>query len=85
MADNLSDQGTHWVDSGSGPGYEVRNRPEYSPAILVMNVQRLLSDHGIRIERDFGMNSTATIAAADLLRALGVRPVIVPERNMPPC
>ena len=47
-------------------------RPTYSPARLVEDVQLILNTVGVRVEPpDLRL---ATVAAEDLLRAIGVRP-----------
>lgn len=46
-----------------------------------MAVQRLLAAQGVQVDPDPGMLHVASIAAADLLRALGVRPEIAPIRR----
>lgn len=56
-------------------------RSGYSPAALVLDVQRLLRQRGLQVEVDQGMTFVAGIAAADLLRALGVRPETAPQRR----
>lgn len=68
---------TGW-NSGSG---SVRdNRPEYSPASVVLDIRAALARAGVRTEPSPNQLYTASIAAADLLRALGVRPTSAPER-----
>lgn len=52
------------------------NRPTYPVARLIVEVLALLRANGVETdERPAGMMHTASIAAADLLRALGVVPV----------
>lgn len=50
----------------------------YNPDVLVDDVARSLRAKGIAARRDWGL--TAMLAAADLLRALGVDPENMPER-----
>ena len=54
-------------------------RPEFSPAALVFEVQDVLKRCGVQVSPDTNLN-VAIIAAADLLRAMGVRPVTAPRR-----
>lgn len=54
-------------------------REEYSPRSLVLDVRRTLARAGIGTEPDENQLYVATIAAADLLRALGVRPTGLPR------
>lgn len=54
--------------------------PQYSPYALVVAVQRLLGQRGIVTIVDLGDCNTAAIAAADLLRAIGVAPTNAPMR-----
>lgn len=56
-------------------------RPTYDPYSLLIAIQRLLADRGVVIEPDESRLYVAGIAAADLLRALGVRPEIAPTRR----
>lgn len=73
-----SDRGRpRWVDTGSGPGYEDM-RPAFDPMMLVVAVQRLLRERGIAVEVGDAQIYVSMIAAADLLRALGVRPEQAP-------
>jgi adenine/guanine phosphoribosyltransferase-like PRPP-binding protein len=55
--------------------------PRYSPSVLVMRVQELLVREGITVVVDLGNTGTAVLAAADLLRALGVAPGLAPVRG----
>lgn len=55
-------------------------RPEYSPASVVLDVCAVLRRAGIGIEPGPNVMYTASIAAADLLRALGIKPTSAPER-----
>lgn len=57
--------------SGSMPG------PQFNPEVLVFAVVRVLAQAGVRVEAEPNPY-TATNAAADLLRALGVRPTNAP-------
>jgi hypothetical protein len=50
-------------------------------SFLVHEVMRLLAGSGIPTDLTDGQLYTATIAAGDLLRALGVRPASAPERR----
>lgn len=61
-----------------GPMPAVDNRPEYSPTALVVDIMAMLRSLGLQIEAEPLMLHTASIAAGDLLRAIGVRP-----RNLP--
>lgn len=57
------------------------SRPEYSPSKLVVDVVALLTSEGLSVPLVGERASTAMIAAADLLRALGVQPATAPERG----
>lgn len=85
MADSVErfdENRPRWVDGGSGGGYQPHdNRPAYAPAAVVIAVQRLLREAGIAVDPDPSMLHTASIAAGDLLRALGVRPEVAPMRS----
>jgi hypothetical protein len=54
--------------------------PQYSPAGLVLAVTRILAQVGIDIDPAPNQMHVASLAAADLLRALGVRPVNAPMK-----
>lgn len=56
-------------------------RPEYSPASVVLDVRAALERAGLAIDPAPSQLHVASLAAADLLRALGVRPVSAPERR----
>lgn len=58
-------------------------RPEYNPAALVGDVQAVLIAAGIPIDLTTSRLNVAVHAAADLLRALGVRPATAPVRRLP--
>jgi len=68
---------TRWIDSGSGGGY-LDTRAGYAPAAVIVELQRALRAAGIEVNPNPNMLHTASIAAADLLRALGVRPESAP-------
>lgn len=51
------------------------HRPQYPPAKLLFRVIEQLANDGIYVEPGRGQMHVAGIAAADLLRALGVAPV----------
>jgi len=53
----------------------------YSPAILVMDVQRILTERGVRFSSVEHPNEGAIMLAADLLRCLGVTPETAPVRQ----
>lgn len=53
-------------------------RPAYSPTMLVVDVRNLLRGLGIATSDDASMH-LASLAAADLLRALGIRPAALPD------
>lgn len=67
----------------SAPRGPDDHRPAFSPAATVIGVKRLLADQGIMVDPDPNMMHTASIAAGDLLRALGVRPEVAPMRRQP--
>lgn len=71
---NPLDDGLH---GPGGPGRD--NRPTYNPDALVNDVVALLGTIGIaaRVASPY----VAGLAAADLLRALGVRPVTVHDAS----
>jgi hypothetical protein len=69
--------GGGWI---SGP-CSAPPAPEFSVSFLVHEVMRLLAGSGIPTDLTDGQLYTATIAAGDLLRALGVRPASAPERR----
>jgi hypothetical protein len=54
------------------------SRPSYNPQAFVADVVAMLRAIGIRTNPNASVH-TAAIAAADLLRALGVRPSNVPD------
>ena len=55
--------------------------PEFSLEFLVHEIRRILADSGIPTDISDSQLYVAKIAAADLLRALGIRPVNAPERR----
>jgi hypothetical protein len=65
-----------WI---SGPGGEAP--PQFASAALVFEVIDVLARVGIVLQPTPGMTHVAGLAAADLLRALGVRPATAPERR----
>jgi len=54
--------------------------PAYNPSLLVLEVVEILGRNGITVIVDLGNSNTAIHAAADLLRAVGVRPESAPWR-----
>jgi len=64
-----------WI---SGP--MIDRRPEYSPASLILDVRQLLHRAGVEVDPGPSELHVASLAAADLLRALGVRPANAPQR-----
>jgi hypothetical protein len=71
--------GGGWI---SGPMMSAKDaRPEYSPVSLVLDICAALNRAGIPIEPGANVMYTASIAAADVLRALGVRPTNAPDRG----
>lgn len=81
MADSI-DPGPLFMPLGegnSGPGGHLRDtRPHYSEARLVADVVAMLGAIGIPTKPTFSARVAAN-AAADLLRALGIRPSHPPE------
>lgn len=71
--------GGGWI-SGPMVGGED-NRPEYSPTALVFEIVDVLAAAGITANPGPASVHLASIAAADLLRALGVKPATAPERR----
>lgn len=61
------------------PTEQPSDLPEFNPSFLVHEVRRLLAEHGIRCR--MADSITATIAAGDLLRALGCSPSSAPWRT----
>ena len=53
----------------------------YNPAILVMDVQRILTEHGVRFSSVEHPSQGAIGLAADLLHCLGVTPESAPVRQ----
>lgn len=51
------------------------HRPRYAPATLLLDVKAALAKAGVAVDPDPGQMHVAGLAAADLLRALGVSPV----------
>jgi hypothetical protein len=70
--------GGGWI-SGASISAPRPPRSEYNPASLVFEVQDVLARAGVPCNRSDTLH-TAVIAAADLLRALGVDPVTAPQR-----
>jgi len=69
------------LDPNKYPVPEARDtRPEYSPASVVLDVRAAMQRAGVQTDVSPNQLFTASIAAADLLRALGVRPTTVPLR-----
>lgn len=68
----------------SAPRSPDDTRPGFAPASVIVAVQRLLAERGVQVDPDPGMMHVASIAAADLLRALGVRPEVAPMRAPKP-
>jgi hypothetical protein len=59
----------------------VDSRGEYSPASVVLDVRCALERAGIEIDPNPNQMHVASLAAADLLRALGVRPANARRRR----
>ncbi len=61
---------------------QPRPRPvgrQYSPTVLADDVAQLLTRAGVRTTAGAQLSLSARIAAAQLLEALGVQPVTVPQ------
>lgn len=54
-------------------------RPQYNPDVLLLDVARILEGVGIEVDLG-GRHPVATVAAADLLSAMGVKPASAPTR-----
>lgn len=65
----------------AGTRHAADTRPAFAPAALVFEVMDVLSRVGIKINPAPGQLHVASLAAADLLRALGVAPANAPERR----
>lgn len=61
--------------------HAVDSRPAFAPAALVFEVMDVLSRVGIAINPGPSQLHVASLAAADLLRALGVKPANAPQRQ----
>lgn len=70
---DIADTATGWTSGTMG-----QTMSGYNPALLVVEVQNLLRMRGIVVTPTPGMLNTASIAGADLLRALGVEPQSTP-------
>jgi hypothetical protein len=71
--DPIHDEG-QWISGAMG-----EPAPEFAPTALVFEVLDVLARVGIVVQPTPGMTHVAGLAAADLLRALGVRPATVPR------
>jgi len=69
------------ADAGWNSGSMGRTLSGYSPAVLILEVQRLLRSRGLDVDPTPGMLHVASLAAGDLLRALGVQPQTAPTRD----
>lgn len=67
------------IELGIDPN-AVDRRPEYNPAVLLERVVEVLQLVGIRPNLEH-RQQVAVTAAADLLRALGVKPASAPRRD----
>lgn len=65
-------------DAGWNSGSMGQRLSGFNPAVLIIEVQELLRRRGVPLDPTPGMLYTASIAAADLLRALGVKPESAP-------
>jgi hypothetical protein len=74
------DGGSEIADAGWISG-SMGITPGYSPAALILDIKNVLENHGISVDPTPGMLHTASIAAGDLLRALGVVPQSMPTRR----
>jgi hypothetical protein len=73
--------GGSWL-SGSAIGpMGADTRPEFGVAFFAVECARLLAEHDIAVDTDPGRQHVIEIAAADLLRAFGVRPASAPWRS----
>lgn len=62
-------------------GWMADTRPEYSPTALVFEIMDVLAAAGIKANTGPASVHVASMAAADLLRALGVKPATAPQRR----
>jgi hypothetical protein len=69
-----------WISGAMKQAQDTR--PEYSPTSLLLDVRAVLERAGIQLAEDDARVYTATIAAADLLQALGVKPVTAPGKGV---
>jgi hypothetical protein len=73
--------GGGWISgAASAPSPHNDRRPAFNPAFLVHEVERILREHRIDLDRDSSRRRVAELAAGDLLRALGVNPDAAPWR-----
>jgi CBS domain-containing protein len=66
------------LEDASADPLRADTRPTFSPEFLVHEVARILREHRVEVDMTPGRRPVAVIAAADLLRALGVHPVSAP-------
>lgn len=59
--------------------HAVDRRPEFSAEFMTAEVVRVLREHGVAVDPAQNQMYTAAVAAAQMLRALGVR-ATAPER-----
>lgn len=69
------------IEAGLAARHAADPRPAFAPAALVFEVMDVLSRIGVKVNPTPGQLHVASLAAADLLRALGVFPQTAPERR----
>lgn len=76
-------EGLHSGGGWSPPAHQPPKdtRPEYSPGSLVLDVIEVLHRAGIALDPGPVTMDRAKTEAADLLEALGIRPVTAPRRS----
>ena len=70
-----------WLSAAATNPRSTDNRPEFSVGFFVHEALRILREHGIRVDAAPGQLHVATLAAGDLLGALGVKPAAAPDRK----
>ena len=73
--------GGGWMSGAPTTPPGADRRPEFSVTFFAVEVVRLLREHGVEIDLGPDRRSVIEIAAADLLRAYGIRPASAPWRQ----
>ena len=74
--------GGGWISGpATNPPTANDHPPAFNPGFLLVEIRRVLAEHGVTTNPTPGQLHVATIACGDVLRGLGVDPASVPPRR----